>query len=222
MSKPKGQRLERKLNAIKKRGVNQIAASGQTDKDLALVKGRMLLRPTVQAAFTLKECSWLYKLVAPFSLADALAEQTRLIIGGNLDRAEGMLTAQAHTLDCIFNSLARQASNAESMDHHDLQMKLALRAQALCRATWETLAAMKNPPLMGYVRQANIAHGPQQVNNAPPVGNSGSGAGEYSIPKSKLLEEKDGERLDFGATRPSVEVDSEMATLGEVDGAKVC
>jgi hypothetical protein len=36
-------------------------------------------------------------------------------------------------------------------------------AQSQCRAT---LATIKHPPVMGYVRQANIAHGPQQVNNA--------------------------------------------------------
>ena len=30
--------------------------------------------------------------------------------------------------------------------------------------TLETLASVKNPPVV-YARQANIAHGPQQVNN---------------------------------------------------------
>src|SRR5262249_46188418 len=43
-----------------------------------------------------------------------------------------------------------------------------LKAQAQCRAALETLVDMKNPAPFAYVRQANIAHGPQQVNNAPP------------------------------------------------------
>jgi hypothetical protein len=30
---------------------------------------------------------------------------------------------------------------------------------------WRNTEAKENPPMMGYVRQANIAHGPQQVNN---------------------------------------------------------
>jgi hypothetical protein len=38
-----------------------------------------------------------------------------------------------------------------------------LRAQSQCRAIWEALAAIKNRPVMGHVRQGNIAHGPQQV-----------------------------------------------------------
>jgi hypothetical protein len=32
------------------------------------------------------------------------------------------------------------------------------------RMTLESLATIKNPPVV-YARQANIAHGPQQVNN---------------------------------------------------------
>jgi hypothetical protein len=46
-------------------------------------------------------------------------------------------------------------------------MRLALRAQGQCRATLETLAAIKNPPVV-FARQANINNGgQQQVNNAP-------------------------------------------------------
>jgi len=49
----------------------------------------------------------------------------------------------------------------------DKYLRLALKAQGQCRATLETLAAIKNPPVV-FARQANIAHGPQQVNNGPP------------------------------------------------------
>ena len=44
-------------------------------------------------------------------------------------------------------------------------MKLALRAQGQCRATLETLANIKNPRPVAFVKQANISNGPQQVNN---------------------------------------------------------
>jgi hypothetical protein len=43
-------------------------------------------------------------------------------------------------------------------------MRLALKAQSQSRATVETLAAIKNPPVV-YARQANFAAGHQQVNN---------------------------------------------------------
>ena len=46
-------------------------------------------------------------------------------------------------------------------------MRLSLKAQGQCRATLETLAVIKNPPV--FAHQANIAHGPQQVNNTRPT-----------------------------------------------------
>jgi hypothetical protein len=42
-------------------------------------------------------------------------------------------------------------------------MRMALKAQSQCRQTLETLATIKNPPVV-FARQANIAQGPQQVN----------------------------------------------------------
>ena len=131
-----------------------------------------------------------------------------------------MLTAQAHTLDAIFNNLARRAIHAEYMDSHDSYLKLALRAQSQRRATWEAVAAIKHPPVMGYVRQANIAHGPQQVNNAPAATAGATRAAEHPHPKSKLLEESDGERLDTGATGTPSRADSALATVGAIDRAE--
>ena len=40
-------------------------------------------------------------------------------------------------------------------------LKLGLRAQSQCRATWEVISAIKHPPVAGYVCQANISHGHQ-------------------------------------------------------------
>ncbi len=97
-----------------------------------------------------------------------------------------MLTAQAHTLDAVFNNLARRAINAEYMDNLDRYLKLALRAQSQCRATWEALATMKNPPMIGYVRQANIAHGHQQVNNATSTAGDTARAGKYGSAKQTI------------------------------------
>jgi hypothetical protein len=86
--------------------------------------------------------------------------------GGDLKHAESTLTAQAATLDAIFNEMARRASlnMGEYLEATERYMRLALKAQGQCRATLETLAAIKNPPVI-FAKQANIAHGPQQVNN---------------------------------------------------------
>ncbi len=91
---------------------------------------------------------------------------------GDLRETEALLTAQAVALNSMFSSMAgRAATNAgEYLDATDRYMRLALKAQAQCRATLETLAKIKNPPTL-FAQQANIAHGPQQViNNPPPSG----------------------------------------------------
>ncbi|MDR6153926.1 hypothetical protein QF021_002015 [Acidovorax delafieldii] len=85
---------------------------------------------------------------------------------GNLKHAETTLTAQAAALDAIFNEMARRAAlnMGEYLEATERYMRLALKAQGQCRATLETLAGIKNPPVI-FAKQANIAHGPQQVNN---------------------------------------------------------
>ena len=209
-----------KRKPAKKRDPNQITANGKADEDQAVAIARTVLRPTVQAAVTLKEYGKSYGDLDLGGLIDSLSELTRTTSDGDLKRAEAMLTAQAHTLDAIFNNLARRAINAEYMDNLDRYLKLGLRAQSQCRATWEALATIKNPPVMGYVRQANIAHGPQQVNNATAASDGDSRAGKNPNLQNKLLEETDGERLDTGAAGAAGRADPAMATVGEVDRAE--
>jgi hypothetical protein len=58
-----------------------------------------------------------------------------------------VLVAQAASLNSIFTELARRAglNMGEYIGATESYMRLALKAQAQCRATIETLAAMKNP-----------------------------------------------------------------------------
>ncbi|MGB5830963.1 MAG: hypothetical protein WBG92_03110 [Thiohalocapsa sp.] len=174
----------------------------------------------MQAAVTIKEYDKSFGDLDLAGLVDSLTEQTRASSDGDLKRAEAMLTAQAHTLDAIFNNLAQRAIRAEYMDNLDRYLKLALRAQSQCRATWEALATIKNPPVMGYVRQANIAHGPQQVNNASAGPDGVPRAGENPNLQNKLVEEKDGERLDPGKACTPGGADPAIATVGEIDRAE--
>ena len=201
-------------------GGNQIIAAGPPNEDKAVAIARTVLRPTVQAAVTLKEYGKSYGDLELSGLIDALTAQTKAVTDGDLGRGEAMLAAQAHTLDAVFNNLARRAINAEYMDNLDRYLKLALRAQSQCRATWETLATMKNPPMIGYVRQANIAHGPQQVNNAASPAGDTSRLRENVDLQSKLLEENSGERLDIGAAGAAGRTNPAMAPLGKGDRTK--
>jgi hypothetical protein len=47
------------------------------------------------------------------------------------------------------------------MAYLEAYLRLGLKAQSQSRATLETLSRIKNPQPVAFVRQANIAHGPQ-------------------------------------------------------------
>ena len=206
--------------SAKKLHSNQVIGDFKPNEDKVVGVARMVLRPTVQAAVTIKDYGKSWGDLDLIGLIDSLTEQTKASNDGDLSRAEAMLTTQAHTLDAIFNNLAKRAINAEYMDNLDTYLKLALRAQSQCRSTWESLAMIKNPPVMGYVRQANIAHGPQQVNNASTAPEDASRTRENKNPQNKLMEKKDGERLDTRTKSKTGKADPAMATLGELDRAE--
>lgn len=98
-------------------------------------------------------------------LIELLAEDVKDVWAGDMKRAEAMLFGQAHALQAIFMELARRATAQEYLKQWDAYMRMAMKAQNQCRMTLETLATIKNPPVV-YARQANINHGgQQQVNN---------------------------------------------------------
>ena len=101
------------------------------------------------------------------ALANKIREQTDAMHSGDMKGIESMLFAQALTLQATFTALSRRAaSNAgEYIGATDTYLRLALKAQGQCRATLETLANIKNPRPVAFVKQANIANGPQQINN---------------------------------------------------------
>ena len=205
-----------KRKPSKKRDPNAIDSTGFSEEDAETQKARTVLRPTVQAASTIKEYGKTFGELDITSLIYSLGEQAKASSEGDMSRAEGMLTAQAHTLDAIFNNLATKASNAEYLNNLDTYLKLALRAQSQCRSTWEALSAIKNPPVAGYVHQANIAH-TQQVNNG--TCDNTPRTRENQNQENELLEQND-ERLDIGTKGAASKADPAMATLGEVNGAE--
>jgi hypothetical protein len=128
-----------------------------------------------------------------------------------MGRPEALLTSQAQTLDALFNHLTRLAyRNWNSMDLAERLLRLALKAQTQSRATVETLGNLRNPPMV-IARQANIAHGPQQVNNGEPTRTR-----EIQSEPGKLLEQTHGERLDTGAAGQAIGSDPAMATVGAI------
>ena len=126
-------------------------------------------------------------------MAGELRAQGEAVNGGDLSSLERTLTAQALSLDAIFGELARIAhcNLFKVPDVAERYLRLALKAQGQSRATVETLAAIKNPPVV-FAKQANINNGgQQQVNNgaAPesrPV-RAGARLENPAIEQSKLL-----------------------------------
>lgn len=147
----------------------------------------------------------------------ALEDMGRAVAAGDLCRAESLLTAQVASLNALYVSLARRAHAAKYMENFERYLRLALRAQAQCRATVETLALMKNPPV--FARQANIAQGLQQVNNGP-VMNGSRARGELETAPSKLLMEAQGERLERSTATTAGASNSAMETMGARNRAK--
>jgi hypothetical protein len=71
--------------------------------------------------------------------------------------------------------------------------------------------------MVGYVGQANITQGPQQVNNATTSVQAAAPAPENESVQNELLEGKDGERLDFRAKSQASDADPAMATVSTIN-----
>lgn len=191
------------------------------DESMEAATARTLLRPSVQAAATIQRMQGDTSDVN--ALVIELTEQIEVMNAGDMRRAEGMLLAQAHTLNELFNNLIRRAANQEYLRQYETYFRLALKAQSQCRTTLEALAEMKNPRPVAFVRQANIAHGPQQVNNAPQPAR----AGNSDIPSNEEIGATDAPKaldLDPGTPSTAVDLDSHLAPVGALnrptDGAR--
>lgn len=171
----------------------------------AALLAKTVIRPEAQAAITLQ--AWTRE-VDTTELCVALSAQIAELDKGDMKRPESILLMQAHTLDGIFNNLARRAKNQEYLNNFETMLRLALKAQTQCGATLETLATIKNPPII-YAKQANFANGHQQVNNGAPL----THARETKNQKNELLTELPHETLDTGRTGETITANQAMAAL---------
>jgi hypothetical protein len=164
------------------------------------------------------------RAIQPKSLADemdvpglleTLRDHANAVNKGDLSRAEAMLVNQADALQAIFVNLTERSMRQEYLAYMEAFMKLALKAQSQCRATLETLATIKNPPVV-YARQANVTTGPQQINN----GVDPSRARENQNLPNQLLGAVNELRQDTGASGSAVADDPPLEAVGAIYGAK--
>jgi hypothetical protein len=96
--------------APKKEDPTALSVDQQQTKTPADALARASLQPTVQAALTLMDYNKAFGDMPINTLLADLGKQCVLASKGDLSRGEALLTAQAHTLDAIFNNLARRAA----------------------------------------------------------------------------------------------------------------
>ena len=127
------------------------------------------------------------------ALVKGIIETCTQVNDDDLHRLESMLVSQATSLQSIFAELARKAQAQTYVNHFETYLSLALKAQAQSRATITALGELKNPRQATFVKQANIAHGPQQVNNGVMPSEAVASRGKnQKTEQNKLLEDGDG------------------------------
>jgi hypothetical protein len=195
---------------------------GDTD---ARATARTALRPSIGAAIATQAVYGKAiggEVLDVGGLAEELVEQCGKAHGGDMQRLESMLVAQAHTLDALFNRLTQRAMAQNHLKQYETHLRLALKAQAQARATVEALAEIKNPRPVAFVRQANVGQN-IQVNNAgdaPRPGADTRAHGNVKIVQNGLLGGDDGcERLDTGAQGAAGRGDPAVETVDALDRA---
>ena len=183
----------------------------------ATVNARVMSQPEVRAASVVQVLEG--NSLDLDALVVEMQSQAARVHNGSMERGEAMLIAQAHTLDALFSNLARRSiANMHGGNNEAAErwMRFALKAQTQCRTTVETLAEIKNPRPVAFVKQANISNGPQQVNNGIPAP---AHAGEI-INQSNELSGGGNELLpDTRASQDARRINQEMEAVGEIHRA---
>ena len=204
--------------ATKKQAIKPPATS---PTDRLMKPHELVLSPMVQSAVGI--LSW-SKFAGEVDLAELLKDlhkRVEKVQGGDMQPVEAMLYAQAMTLETIFTSLARRAASNDGLKQFQVNLTLALKAQAQCRATLEALAEIKNPRPVSFVKQANISNGPQQVNNGvnretvPVREGAQAHAGQSTSLQNGLLEASHGIELDTRAQSTAGGADPHLEAVAE-------
>lgn len=194
-------------------------------------KANMAMKPSINGAAVIQayQGNVMGKDADINILIDRLRDTFTEVQGGDLHTLEAMLISQATALQTIFTCLARRAQDQEYQKNLEAFLGLALKAQAQSRATISALVDLKYPRQATFVKQANIANGPQQVNNGGAGVNSEHYAqahahAEKCAPEqNKLLEVDHGQpggRMDTRAAQAAERSNQAVETVEQVHRAK--
>jgi len=190
--------------------------------DEAENRAKLTLLPSVNAALVIESYNGnaAGKVVDFITMVDQLSETFAEVKEGDVSRLEAMLIGQATALQSMFVSLAQRAHHQHSEKQFSSLLSLALKAQAQSRATIQAIADLKYPRQVAFVNQANISHGPQQVNNGPgPDVIPSPRAKKSQFPQNELLVEPSHgcTNLDTGAASSPKRSHSELDTVGAIN-----
>lgn len=198
------------------------ARDNMTDEERKKWRAKLACRPSVNSAAVTSEYASVFGEQDISALVEELAERTKKLESGDMQAVEAMLYGQAYALQSIFVSFARRAANQEYLKQYSTYLGLALKAQAQCRATLETLAEIKNPKPPTFVRQQNVAY-QQQVNNGRETNpnnetstHAPARAAKTLNSTNELLEQTDGQGLEQGTAGTTGATDPHLATVGSV------
>ena len=197
----------------KPKGPVEATIGSTKDQDVERAKAKLMLHPAAAAAVASTEYLKSFGEPDVAALMHGLKESMAQVHEGNMKGAESMLIGQAHALQAIFMHLAGRSARCSTMKQTEMDMRLALKAQAQCCRTLEVLATMKNPPMI-LARQANVTTGPQQINNGTPTAGMSPACGDAKPIQNELLERNHVERLDAGAQSKASTGHPEMETMG--------
>lgn len=112
-----------------------------------------------------------WRTITSNNVADALEATIEAVRSGDMSSLEAMLVSQAVALQSVFADCASRARAQSSREASGTLMGIAMKAQAQCRATVQTIGELKTPRTTVFTRQANVnaGSGNQQVNNGVPL-----------------------------------------------------
>ena len=177
-------------------------------------KARLALMPSLNSAAVIQAypVNVMGKDVDVNLMVDHLRTTFTEVKGGDLHTMEAMLISQATALQTIFTSLARRAQEQEYQKNLEAFLGLALKAQAQSRATISALVDLKYPRQATFVKQANIANGPQQVNNGAAAG---ADPAQYAHAHAEKSESEQNKLLEADYGQPGKRMDTRAAQTAE-------
>ena len=173
---------------------NTLAVDGSSEKSMARIRAEVAFSTYATNALTTQLFTDNFGELDMQECIGVMKERQAKIRGGNLTSLENMLTAQAVTLNALFNKLAQRSgvNMGEHLGAADTYMRLALKAQSQCRSTIEAINEIKNPSSAPtFVKQANIGNAVQVNNGANNPTSTHAGAharmGKTPTEPNKLL-----------------------------------